>query len=132
MIHDHDLIAIEVDSEESYCAPDVSISLGLIVTELAINALKHAFPEGQRGRVLVGYRCNGPNWTLSVEDDGIGMSSDPTVAKPGLGTSIVEALARQLGARVHVESARPGTRVSITLARLAVVEPAQSVSGEAI
>lgn len=134
MIHDHDLITIEVDSQESYCAPDVSISLGLIVTELTINALKHAFPVGQRGRILVGYRCNGPNWTLSVEDDGIGMPGDSAVAKPGLGTSIVDALARQLGARVHVESVKPGTRVSINLARIAVVEPAPTglVAGDAV
>jgi two-component sensor histidine kinase len=34
-------------------------------------------------------------------------------AKPGLGTSIVEALARQLGARVEIAAARPGTVVSI-------------------
>ncbi|HYC99018.1 sensor histidine kinase [Brevundimonas sp.] len=124
MIHDHDLITIEVDSQESYCAPDASISLGLIVTELTINALKHAFLEGRRGRVLVGYRSNGPDWTLTVEDDGIGMPERPAPAKPGLGTSIVDALARQLGARVQTESATPGTRVSITQARTGI-EPAR-------
>jgi two-component sensor histidine kinase len=134
MIHDHNLLRIEVDSQESYCASDTSISLGLIVTELTINALKHAFPAGQRGRILVGYHCTGPNWTLSVEDDGIGMPGVSAVAKPGLGTSIVDALARQLGARVQVESARPGTRVTVTLARIAAVESAEPgvAAGEAV
>jgi two-component sensor histidine kinase len=134
MIHDHDLITIEVDSQESYCAPDVSISLGLIVTELTINALKHAFLEGRRGRILVGYRCDGPAWTLSVEDDGIGMPVGSALARPGLGTSIVDALARQLGARVQLESALPGTRVLIILAGSAGIEPVRSgvVAGGAV
>jgi two-component sensor histidine kinase len=45
----------------------------------------------------VDYRSKGPNWTLSVGDDGVGMPADPAEAKPGLGTSIVDALAKQLG-----------------------------------
>jgi hypothetical protein len=35
-------------------------------------------------------------------------------AKPGLGTSIVEALANQLGATVGIEGGYPGTTVSVT------------------
>lgn len=134
MIHDPNLVTIEVEAQESVCEADTSISLGLIVTELTINALKHAFPVGQRGRIVVGYRCNGPNWALSVADDGVGMPDDATAAKPGLGTSIVDALARQLGANVRVEHARPGTRVVVSLARIAVVgsAPVGVVAGEAV
>ena len=41
---------------------------------------------------------------------------------PGLGTSIVEALARQLSARVQVADARPGTTVSVIHNQIAAVE----------
>ena len=44
MIRDHDELSIEVNTDRSATGPDASISLGLIVTELVINALKHAFP----------------------------------------------------------------------------------------
>jgi len=122
MIHDPEQISIAIESDEHLCAPDTSISLGLIVTELVINSLKHAFPGERPGKIVVSYRCNGPNWTLSVQDDGVGMPDDPASATPGLGTSIVEALARQLEARVQVESAHPGTRVSIIRTRIAAVD----------
>lgn len=122
MIHDPEQISIAIESDEHLCAPDTSISLGLIITELVINSLKHAFPGERPGKIVVGYRCNGPNWTLSVEDDGVGMPDDPASATPGLGTSIVEALARQLEARVQVENAHPGTRVSIIRTRIAAVD----------
>lgn len=113
MIRDHDQLALEVKVDESMVRANISVSLGLIVTELVINALKHAFPRHRRGTISVDYRSEGPSWTLSVRDTGIGMPEDPSHAKPGLGTGIVEALARQLGATVEVTAADPGTLVSV-------------------
>ncbi len=65
-----------------------------------------------------------PTGTLSVTDSGIGMPADTTAAKPGLGTSIVQALTAQLQAQVKISDANPGTIVSIAhtqIAALAVV-----------
>jgi len=122
MIRDHDQLSIEVNTDDSAVLADISVSLGLIVTELVINALKHAFPASRAGKITVGYQAHGPNWTLSVVDNGVGMPKDRESATPGLGTNIVEALARQLQARVHVADAKPGTNVSIVHTKLAVVE----------
>ena len=126
MIKDHSKLSIEVTSDASKVHADISVSLGLIVTELVINALKHAFPGAHHGKILVGYQSHGPNWTLSVSDSGVGMPLDSAEAKPGLGTSIVEALARQLNARVHVADAKPGTTVSIIHTQIAAVEDERS------
>ncbi len=114
MIRDHDLVALSVDADDSTSTADVSVSLGLIVTELVINCLKHAFPEERSGKVVVRYRSEGPNWTLMVTDDGVGMPPDPQDSPPGLGTSIVRALAQQLRADITVESLAEGTSVSVT------------------
>ena len=113
MIRDHDQLAINVQADASVTSPDVSVSLGLIVTELVINALKHAFPDHRDGRIKVKYDSQGDDWTLSVGDDGVGMPHDAASAKSGLGTSIVEALAKQLDAHVVVSDVAPGTEVSI-------------------
>ena len=113
MIHDHNRIKLEVRADDGVAKADASVSLGLIVTELVINALKHAFPGGRAGKIMVNYGSDGLDWSLSVEDDGVGIPTDPARAKAGLGTSIVEALARQLRASVSVRSANPGTKVSV-------------------
>jgi len=113
MIQDRDKLRLRVEADDGVATADVSVSLGLIVTELVINALKHAFPEGRGGDIIVHYQSNAPDWMLSVSDNGIGMPKDAADLKTGLGTSIVEALAKHLEAKVHLADACPGARVSI-------------------
>ncbi len=114
MIHDQNKQSIIVNADKSIVKADVSVSLGLIVTELVINAVKHAFPDERAGNIIVDYKSDGPNWTLSVEDDGVGMPrGEQAAATPGLGTSLVEALTRQLHATIKVADRHPGTAVSI-------------------
>ncbi len=84
------------------------------MTELVINALKHAFPEQQTGRIAIDYRSTGGDWTLSVADDGIGMPTGSVAAKAGLGTGLVEALARNLHGEIKLSDANPGTAITIS------------------
>jgi two-component sensor histidine kinase len=121
MIRDHNQLSLDVSVDDSSSAADVSVSLGLIVTELVINALKHAFPGDRKGKIKVDYHARGPNWTLSVTDDGIGMPADAASAKPGLGTGIVQALTKQLQAVVEVSDAKPGAAVSVVHTQIAAV-----------
>lgn len=113
MIHDHDQLSLDVQADDTAVGPEVAVSLGLIVTELTINALKHAFPKHRHGTITVAYQATGPSWRLSIRDDGVGMAVDPDHAKPGLGTGIVEALAKQLDAEVVLTRTNPGTEVAI-------------------
>jgi two-component sensor histidine kinase len=122
MIRDHSKLSLELSVDESVTTADVSVSLGLIVTELVINALKHAFPNDRSGKIKVDYNSRGPNWTLSVSDTGIGIAKDTTNSKPGLGTNIVQALANQLQATINISEAHPGTMVCVAHAELAVVQ----------
>lgn len=113
MIRDPGQIALSVDADDSHSTAEISVSLGLIVTELVINSLKHAFPDGRSGVIVVRYRSTGSAWTLSVTDNGVGLPTNPADAEPGLGTNIVRALAQQLKADITVTGADPGTTVSI-------------------
>jgi chemotaxis protein methyltransferase CheR len=116
MIGDSRPITLKVKAEAGDTTSSEAVSIGLIVTELVINALKHAFSQGEAdGRVVVGYQAAGKAWRLSVSDSGGGKTPDIVAgSKPGLGTSIVEALASQLEARVETRSGKQGTQVSIT------------------
>ena len=114
MIADTSHLTLTADIDDSQVDARVSVSLGLIVTELVINSLKHGFPPSVRsGKITVSYRSSEAGWTMRVEDDGIGFSKDPAEAQPGLGTGIVEALAAQLDADVAITAAHPGTRVTV-------------------
>ena len=112
MISPAQQVTLKVSGSPAHVPANMSISLGLIVTELVINALKHAFPDGRKGAITVDYQSAGLDWTLSVIDDGVGMPTGGPSSKPGLGSTIVEALARQLEARVEV-SRPPGATVSV-------------------
>ena len=105
-------ITIKVTGDKGSVTPDDAIGLGLITTELVMNALKHAFPAGE-GQVTVTYESKGSGWTLRIGDDGVGLSATNIVNREGLGTSIVESLATQLKATVERESTERGTVVSI-------------------
>jgi two-component sensor histidine kinase len=113
MIPDREMLTLTVEADEGSATADVSVSLGLVVTELVINALKHAFPDGRSGRIVVGYNSRGPEWTLSVSDNGVGMATGTAPAKAGLGTSIVQALAKQLRAEISIANTDPGTSISL-------------------
>lgn len=121
MIGDHRSISLNVHGEEGSASCRDAESLGLIVTELVINSVKHAFSEDTKdGRITVVFDVSGADWKLSVVDNGIGKSNG-VFAQPrtGLGTGIVNALAKQLDAKVATLSDSKGTSVSVTHATFA-------------
>jgi len=113
MVDGRKQIRIQVKASEGFVVSDVAISFGLLTTELVINALKHAFPDGRSGEVTVTYEARTSGWTLSVGDNGVGLSETTEATRRGLGTSIIGALANQLHAIIRKESSSKGTRVSI-------------------
>ena len=83
-----------------------------------INAFKHAFVgAGRPGLLVVAYRAVEMSWRLTVSDNGIG-TPRANWKRPrqlaGLGTIIVEALAKQLDARVDIVRGPHGTAVTTT------------------
>ena len=118
MTEDSHPISLQVQVDGGTASSAEAGSIGLIVTELVINAFKHAF-VGDRaaGQLVVAYEAADTGWRLAVSDNGIGTPQahlGPARKTSGLGTIIVEALARQLGARVDTVTNSQGTTVSIT------------------
>jgi len=116
MIGDDRPLILKVVGEGGIATCRDAESLGLIVTELVINSLKHAFTDDRRGgQIIVAYEVSGTDWKLTVADNGVG-KPDGVFAQPksGLGTGIVKALAKQLGAQIETLSGPQGTTVSIT------------------
>jgi two-component sensor histidine kinase len=121
MIDDNRLISLKVGGKGGATTCRDAESLGLIVTELVINCLKHAFIENTKdGLITVEYDVSRTDWKLSVADNGVGKPDGGfDQPKTGLGTGIVKALAKQLGAQLAILSGPRGTTVTVTHATFA-------------
>jgi chemotaxis protein methyltransferase CheR len=89
MIGDNRSISIKFNGKGGSCKRRDAEGIGLIVTELVINSLKHAFDETTKdGEIKVSYDVSGTDWQLPVSDNGFG-KPDGVFAQPktGLGCS---------------------------------------------
>lgn len=101
----NDSIALRVDAAPLTVDLDFAVPLGLLVTELTTNALKHAFPEGE-GEVRVSLEAPaGEEVVLRVADNGVGFSDAACAPAPSLGLTIVKGLVRQLRGRIQSSQA---------------------------
>ncbi len=123
----HDVIAVhrqhatqvEVDIQAESVLLDMTqaVPCGLIMNELLTNALKHAFPQGRRGKIRVSFASDQKSWRLEVSDNGIGLPAD---IDPGnvnsMGFQLIQLLAQQLGGSLEVIR-DGGTRLVIRFPR---------------
>jgi len=107
---------LTVTADKGWAMSAEAVSLGLIVTELVINALKYAFPDPSKiATVTVSYEVHDTAWKLTVSDNGVGrIERSGPPAKGGLGTSLVNALANQLDAQVETINSPTGMSISVT------------------
>lgn len=111
-------IRLTVAADEGTLPSSHAVSLGLIVTELVINAIKHAFPkERKSARIRVTFEMAKADWKLTVSDNGSGRRQEQaTSATSGLGTVLITALSRQLDAQISEVSTAKGLTVEVTRA----------------
>jgi two-component sensor histidine kinase len=116
MIGDSRPISLKVEADDGTVVSHQAVSIGLIVTELVMNALKHAFPsEKKDAAIVVSYKVSDTDWKLTISDNGGGKPDLSAVEKKGgLGISLVKSLAKQLDAGVETVSDSHGTAVTIT------------------
>jgi PAS domain S-box-containing protein len=89
--------------------PEISLDVntmipcGLILNELISNVLKHAFPRGKEGEVLIEVLHRGEEYTLSVKDNGAGVPADFDIqSSRTLGLQLVASLTKQLGGTIEL------------------------------
>lgn len=118
VVGDDTRIAVDVRADAGTISSAVAMNMGLIVAELVLNALKHAFMADAAARkIMVTYHAEGHSWRLTVSDNGVGKPiGDQSPTATGLGTGIVAALVRQLDGRIDTSTGLNGlgTSVSIT------------------
>ena len=100
---------ISLVCDQIQAGPDAAVSIGIVATELILNALKHAYPKEEGGQVRVMLLVRSPEIELVVEDDGVGVL-DQLEGRRGLGQRIISGMADKLEGCLHYEKLSPGTR----------------------
>jgi len=107
-------IALSLETDDVTLPVDRAIPCALVLNELLTNSLKHAFPAGRRGLLRVGLHEHDGEVTLTVADDGVGISNDVDPAESAsLGMQLVATLSRQLDGKLELQRS-PGTTVQVT------------------
>lgn len=99
-------VEIEVDVQDFRLRRNDAFSYMLIISELAVNSLKHAFPDNMGGAIRVRFTHDPGDEApvLMIEDNGVGRTDDP--ARAGLGSTVIGSAVQNLGAKLLEESCR--------------------------
>ena len=107
-------VRCEVDAVDTRLAIGTCRLLGLAVHEVVVNAVKHAFPGGGGGLVIIRLRAGLPGqWCCSVEDDGVGFEAMPPHGG-GMGRMLIAELVGQMGGTAVWERRAGGGSVHLT------------------
>jgi two-component sensor histidine kinase len=110
-----DQIKLKLEVEDVNLDVDSVIPIGLIVNELVSNALKYAFPDKRPGQITVRLQEIGEILSLSVLDNGIGLTDDQ---QKSLGNSfgyrLIRVFSEQLQANMNISNS-DGTMVQMQI-----------------
>lgn len=104
-------IVIDTELERMEVASSNAAALGLILNEVATNAIKHAFADGRPGTISLRLRLNDDIACIEISDDGPGFEA--ANSPDGLGKVLIARLAKQVGATPTWSDAQPGARFSL-------------------
>ncbi len=114
MVDPNQNITGEISGTEVFLPATVASNVSLCITELIQNALEHAFISRSEGNIRVTVSREQDEVFITVEDNGIGISSNKGQNGGQLGTKIVEnIIQRKLKGEFSLESNRYGTKACV-------------------
>lgn len=104
-----------LETEKVYLDVAQAVPLGLIINEAINNTIKYAFPNGNKGNVLVSLKNIGENkYELIISDNGIGLPADFNIDETdSLGMNLMRGLSDQLDASFSLRNEN-GLKIEIT------------------
>ncbi len=103
--------------EDIYFDVDTATPLGLIINELVLNSIKHAFPAERGGEIFVSLRHENGGYTLIVRDNGIGFPEGLDFHNTkSLGMQLVNTLTEQINGKIEMDN-KNGTEFRITFGK---------------
>ena len=99
---DQEKIELQTDIDDLKIDVDSIIPIGLIINELVSNSLKHAFKDGERGRLEVVLRKQTEGLLLEVSDTGKGFKESNLETSNSFGFKLIRAFATKLEADIDL------------------------------
>ncbi len=106
-------VAIEMNIEDINLNVETGIPCGLMITEMASNSFKYAFPDDRKGTIFITLASTNGGYMLRVADDGVGLPDDFDFASTdSLGMQLVNTLVDQLDGTIDIDSS-DGTKFTV-------------------
>lgn len=97
-------VAITVSVDDGRLISDQAVGVGQIITEAALNARQHAFPDDREGVIHVSLKMTALDATLTIADDGLGLPASGAATAAGVGSSLIHSFAKQIGGCAEITS----------------------------
>jgi two-component sensor histidine kinase len=108
-------LGCEIEADAAQIDGATAQQLAILINELAINAAKHGYADGESGTLRVGCLARDGMLTLTVADDGHGLAEDFDLhATKGLGMSVVRGITESLKGRLYAAN-DGGARFTVEL-----------------
>ncbi|MEY8759022.1 tetratricopeptide repeat-containing sensor histidine kinase [Chryseobacterium tongliaoense] len=109
------VINFSIDTEKVFLDVSQAVPLGLIVNEAVNNTVKYAFPDNEKGEVLVSFKNTGRDfYELIISDNGVGLPENFDIDETeSLGMNLMRGLAEQLDGTFLLENSK-GLKIIIT------------------
>lgn len=109
-----DRIDVQIKGDKIGLDMDTAMPCGLLVNEIVSNAYKYAFPDQEKGTILIEFKKSNGKMTLFIHDNGIGFPIEYDLEKSeSLGMQLIQALTSQLDGELKV-SRENGTTFEIS------------------
>jgi len=109
-----DIIKIRINAENIFLDINKAIPCFLVINEVITNSVKHAFPGGRSGEIIIDFKHINNEYVISIRDNGVGLPHDLDVQKTNtLGMQLINGLIMQLDGKLEIKS-NNGTEFIIT------------------
>jgi len=108
-------ITVDVQCQDITIPLMQAVPLGLLLSELLVNAYKHAFEERENGQIQISCDVKNDHLNIEVSDDGIGLPEGFSLDSGSIGMEIVQTLIEQLdGQLLYTSEAGEGTTFTVS------------------
>lgn len=102
LLRDDRVIKIETKIDPLALSINQAIPFSLLITEIVVNAFKHAFSGKKEGKIVVEVKMEGDLVRMNITDDGQGVDIHEFNNSDSLGATLIKTLSSQLNAEFKI------------------------------